>query len=74
VSLKEESSLYKEIERRMPCEDGCRDWSEESTNQEIPGIVGNPQKLVERHRMYSPSEPLKFSFSFSEKEPALLTP
>lgn len=32
----------------MSCEDGCRDWSEESRNQGMTGIAGNPQKLVER--------------------------
>jgi len=34
---------------RIPCEDANRDWSNMSTNQRMPGIASNHQKLEEKH-------------------------
>lgn len=42
--------------RGLPCEDGGRDVSDESTSQGAPRIVGNHQKPGEGHGTYPPSD------------------
>ena len=38
-----------DIQRRRPCEDGSRDWSDAATGLGMAGIAGTLQKLGERH-------------------------
>lgn len=41
---------------RRACDSGVRDWSEAATNQRMPVIAGNHQKLGERQRTDFPLE------------------
>lgn len=38
----------KRTEKRRPCDDGGRDWSDAATSQRTPRIAGNHQKLQRR--------------------------
>ena len=42
---------------RRPCENKGRNWSWAATKQETPRIARNLQKLEEKQRIVSPSEP-----------------
>ena len=41
---------------RMPCDNGDRDWIDESTSQETQRTARCHQKLGERHETFSPLE------------------
>ena len=49
----EEAKRQTHTEGRRPREDRGRAWSDAATNQVMPKIAGNHQKLEERHRKYS---------------------
>ena len=44
------------MQRRIPCEDRGRDWSDEFTSQGMPRTGGRHPKLEERQGTDSPSE------------------
>lgn len=48
-----------DTERRRPCDDGSRDWSDASSSQGTPRMTGNYEKLGERQRGILLVEPSK---------------
>lgn len=53
------TGAFKERDRRMTCEDGSREWSDESVNQGMLRIADHLQIILEMRGTDSPSEPPK---------------